>query len=91
MFPHGNVGRIKVNYFWVFFCHSNTCKHHVEIANVSYFNDEFLVVNSLELMFRYEIGLLQYTVLGRFCDLPQTVVVALVLSCHAIVRCLRDW
>ena len=30
--------------------------HHVEIAYVSYFNDEFLAVNSLELVYRYTKG-----------------------------------
>ena len=38
------------------FCHSNTCEHHVEIANISYFGDKFLVVNSLELMYHYKKG-----------------------------------
>ena len=28
--------------------------HHVEIAYVSYFNDELLAVNSLELVYRYK-------------------------------------
>ena len=44
------------NLIQVYFFHSNICKHHVEIANVSYFNDEFLVVNSLEIMYRYRKG-----------------------------------
>ena len=40
----------------VFIYHSNTYIHHVEIAYVSYFNDEFLAVSSLELVYRYKIG-----------------------------------
>ena len=40
--------------YQVFIYHSNTYMHHVEIAYVSYFNNEFLAGNSLELVYRYK-------------------------------------
>ena len=44
------------NLYQVFIRHSNTYMHLEEIAYVSYVNDEFLAVNSLELVYRYKIN-----------------------------------
>ena len=40
--------------------------HHVKITYVSYFNDEFLGVNSVEFVYRYKKRLQQYTVNTKY-------------------------